>query len=349
LGWSVTLCDVDADALRRTQDSIYPARYGLWDDAIRLCLADEAPVGEFDFIFIGTPPDSHIDLAAAAIEERPRVLLIEKPLCGPGADLELTRRFHERARDSETSVLVGYNHVVGEASLAVERIVAGQKLGQIETIDVEFREHWGGIFAAHHWLNGPAETYLGHWRRGGGACGEHSHAINLWQHFSHIAGAGRVREVSAAADYVADANVDYDRICSLNLRAENGLLGRVVQDVVTSPPRKWGRIQGREGYVQWNFRQVPEQDVVEWCRSDGAVDNHVFAVSRPEDFIAELKHVCNVAEGTEQGSPVSVERGLDTMFVIAAAHLSAQEKRTVFIDWSKGYDSSAFVLDTTTA
>ena len=43
-------------------------------------------------------------------------------------------------------------------------------------------------------LMGLADTYLGYWNRGGGACGEHSHAINLWQFFSHSLGCGRVTE-----------------------------------------------------------------------------------------------------------------------------------------------------------
>jgi len=40
LGWAVTLCDVDPQALRRTREEIYPARYGAWDDGIRLAAVD---------------------------------------------------------------------------------------------------------------------------------------------------------------------------------------------------------------------------------------------------------------------------------------------------------------------
>ena len=80
--------------------------------------------------------------------------------------------------------------MVGEASEKVEELIAAGGIGKIETLDVEFREFWGGIFAAHPWLDGPQDTYLGFWKRGGGASGEHSHAINLWQHIAHVAGAG---------------------------------------------------------------------------------------------------------------------------------------------------------------
>src|SRR3569833_3701653 len=83
LGWSVDLVDVDRVALERTRTQIYPARYGRWDEQIGLHTSDRAPVGGFDLICVGTPPDSHLSLARASLAERPRAILIEKPLCGP--------------------------------------------------------------------------------------------------------------------------------------------------------------------------------------------------------------------------------------------------------------------------
>ena len=134
-----------------------------------------APRGEFDLIVVGTPPDSHLPLAFAALEEKPKAILVEKPLCPP--NLEQAQKLQNMVTESGTLAFVGYDHVVGKA--AQETLHAGRQLSTIETIDVEFREHWGGIFAAHPWLQGPQDSYLGSWKRGGGASGEHSHAINL--------------------------------------------------------------------------------------------------------------------------------------------------------------------------
>ena len=106
------------------------------------------------------------------------------------------------------AVFVGYDHAVGRATGLALSQAAG--IGPVTTLDVEFREHWGGIFAAHPWLAGPWDSYLGHWRRGGGASGEHSHAANLWQSFAHAIGAGRVVEVQARLDMVKDERVEYD-------------------------------------------------------------------------------------------------------------------------------------------
>lgn len=340
LGWRVDLCDISQAALTRTRTEIYPGRYGAWDEDIGLFTTDEAPRGEHDLIVVGTPPDSHMDLAIAALAEGPKALLIEKPLCGPG--LERAQELFEAGRDSGVRVFVGYDHVVGEAAETVAAIAASGALGPIETMDVEFREHWGGIFAAHPWLDGPGDSYLGHWRRGGGASGEHSHAANLWQSFAHAAGAGRVIKVSAMLDYVSDHTVDYDRICLLTLETESGLIGRVVQDVVTSPPRKWARIQGNESHVEWHCGFKPGCDAVLEGSGGGETARHLIEKTRPDDFIRELRHIAAVVE-SGAASPIDLERGLDTMLVIAAAHKSARESRAITINYDSGY--SAHALD----
>ena len=43
----------------------------------------------------------------------------------------------------------------------------------------------------------------------------------------------------------------------------------------------------------------------------------------------------------KKNSPLSIDKGLDTMMVIAAAHKSAQRKRTIFIDTVNQYKKSS--------
>jgi len=338
LGWRVDLCDISQSALERTRTQIYPSRYGAWDEAIALYTVDQAPRGQHDLVIVGTPPDSHMNLAIAALADYPKALLIEKPLCGPG--LDRAQELFEAACESGARVFVGYDHVVGEAAEKVAAIAASGALGQIETLDVEFREHWGGIFAAHPWLDGPGDSYLGHWRLGGGASGEHSHAANLWQNFAHAVGAGRVNKVSAMLDYVSDGTVDYDKLCLLALKTENGLIGRVVQDVVTIPPRKWARIQGRKGHVEWHCGFEPGHDAVMEDTGVGECARHLITKSRPDDFIRELRHIASTVKSGDS-SPIDLERGLDTMLVVAAAHKSAREGQAVTINYQAGYTADA--------
>jgi predicted dehydrogenase len=332
MGWDVALCDIDTAALERARRDIYPGRYGEWDPAIELHLVDAAPRSGHDLIVIGTPPDAHVDLAIAAVKERPRAVLVEKPVCGP--DLTRAEELRQLAAETGVAVFVGYDHVVGRGAVVALETAAG--LDSIETIDVEFREHWAGIFAAHSWLDGPKDSYLGFWKRGGGASGEHSHAINLWQHFARGLGAGEVIEVSASMSYVRDSVVDYDKLCSLHLRTESGLLGRVVQDVVTLPARKWARIQGRSGYVELALGIRPGADRVEWRVGTAETESLLVEKTRPDDFIQELRHIEAKLEAGESSGAIGLEQGLDTMLVLAAAHRSAAESRTIRIDRSAG-------------
>ena len=114
LGWSVDLVDSDPAALTRTQTQIYPTRYGGWDEAIRLFHSDKAPKGGYDLVFIGTPPDSHMRLALEALEEKPKAVLVEKPVCTPG--LEHAELLVQKARECGCQLFVGYDHVVGNAA-----------------------------------------------------------------------------------------------------------------------------------------------------------------------------------------------------------------------------------------
>jgi predicted dehydrogenase len=335
MGWQVDICDLDPAALERTQREIYPARYDAWDEGIKLFEAKDAPKGEYDLIFIGTPPDSHMALALEAVEEGPKAILVEKPVCGPG--LESAQSLFSSAAAKGIAGFVGYDHVVGAASCRAGELLADGIHGKVETLDVEIREHWGGIFGAHPWLEGPHDSYLGYWQRGGGAAGEHSHGFNMWQHLAHELGAGRVVEVTATLDYVKDERVDYDSLCLANLRTEKGLTGRVVQDVVTKPPRKWARIQGDAGYVEWHCSYKPGADAVVWAREGDEEKEEIFTKTRPDDFIQEMSHLEASLKGNPAASPISLDRGLDTMLVIAAAHKSSLEGRTVYIDYSEGY------------
>jgi predicted dehydrogenase len=343
LGWNVDICDVDGAALERTRTEIYPQRYGSWDESIGLFYNDDAPRGCYDLIFIGTPPDCHMKLALQALEEGVRALLVEKPFCTP--DLAGAEKLLELSRHKNTPVFVGYDHAVGKAAEQFTASVQRAEIGKWQTLDVEFREHWGGIFAAHPWLTGPKESYLAYWRRGGGATCEHSHAINLWQHFALQIGVGRVVHVQALMDFVQDNSIDYDKICMLQMRTDSGFVGRVVQDVVTKPPLKWARAQGSNGYVEWRCGYAPGVDAVFEGANQSQNEQHLFPKTRPDDFIQELKHIATALAGNPADSPLYIDRGLDTMLVIAAAFESAHSGRSVNIDYAAGYKLSALNIN----
>lgn len=320
MGWDVAIVDADPAALERTKNDIYPKRYGAWDESIRLFKAGEEPKTGFDIIMIGTPPDSHMKLALAAIQENPKLLHIEKPMATP--DLAGVAEFEAAMREHPaTIVTVGYDHAVSEGAEWVRDFAASKQIGEILTLDVEFREHWKGIFGAHPWLAGPWETYLGYWKRGGGSGGEHSHALHLWFYFAHALGWPGAREVKAMFDMKEERGAEYDRIAAFMLKTEKGM-GRVVQDVVTYPVRKWARLQGEKGFIEWYCNGVPEGDLVKYQIEGQELQEKVFAKKRPDDFYRETTHYQKLLSGEikPEDSPLSYARGREVMQVLNGAY-----------------------------
>lgn len=260
-GWHVTLSDIDPKALERTKNEIYKSRYGSWDDAIKLADSREILEQPADVVFIGTPPHTHMQIALSILKKfSPKILLIEKPLCGP--DLDQCQEFYEAIKAQNVTALVGYNHTLAKSAALMEEQLASGALGSVETISCRTREHWGGIFKAHPWLNGPQDTYLGFYEKGGGAIGEHSHGINLWQHFSHVVGKGRIVEVNATLDIHEKDGCKYDKLGIASFKTEEGLVGDLIQDVVTNPPEKLARVQGSDGFVEMRINYNADGDAV---------------------------------------------------------------------------------------
>ncbi len=326
MGWDVVVVDPNPEALRRMKEEIYPSRYGAWDETIQLCLPADEPKGGFDGIIIGTPPDARMKVACAAIAERPKFMLLEKPLCTPSCE-GLTDFFVE-SKTAGILSFVGYDHAVSAGIEWVSGMLGQDMIGKVLTLDVEFREHWGGIFNAHPWLTGPADTYLGYTERGGGASGEHSHALHLWFVLALAAGLGPWTKASGYLHMKQEGGAVYDDLAAFTLETSSGVAGRVVQDVVTQPTRKWARIQGTSGFIEWICNGAPDGDLVRWKQGDKPEGSLGFPKKRPDDFYRELQHIAEVLEEPylHKNSPISIDTGLAVMEVLRSARGESLKK-----------------------
>jgi predicted dehydrogenase len=320
MGWSVAVVDADSNALERMRTDIYPKRYGAWDEEIKLFTADKAPRGGFDIIFVGTPPHVRMSVALEMLKEKPRVLQLEKPLCAP-FDKNLKKFVVAYKKQKSTSVIVGYDHAVAESIEKITNLLKEKIIGEVKTIDVEFREHWEGIFKAHPWLKGPQDTYLGYWKKGGGASGEHSHALHLWQYLAKISGIGVWKNMSSVLKVEKVGSAEYDSLAAFSFETDKRKIGRVIQDVITKPTRKWARIQGEKGFIEWNCGGHPNGDVVRYSGEDGIVKEEIFAKKRPDDFYRETLHIKNILDGkiSAKNSPLSFESALSVIKVLETA------------------------------
>lgn len=337
MGWDVTVVDADPAALERMRTDIYPKRYGAWDEAITLETADMQTRGGFDIIYFGTPPHVRLTLAKESLLEKPKIMQLEKPLCPPTntAMAELKEFIELLEKTPETKVVVGFNHLVAKNTTTVEEAIAEAGFGKLLSLEAGVRSDWSGILGAHPWLSGPKETYLGYWEKGGGAGGEHSHALNLWQHFAHHCGAGRVKEVQALIEYVQDEPAHYDRHFFAHLTTENGLVGRVVQDVVTKPKKKWVELQFETGRIEWWNDVTTTLDEVRIVPAKGDARIIQIEKTRTEEFKREAEHINALISGavSYHESPIRFSRGADTSIVLEAAHRSQREGKSVVVDY----------------
>jgi predicted dehydrogenase len=145
-------------------------------------------------------------------------------------------------------------------------------------------------------------------------------------------------------DVVNDGKVKYDRVCLVNVRTEKGLVGDIAQDVITEPAQKMVRIQGTQGFLEWFVNFDGGNDAVRYWDGENGVKEELIAKTRPDDFRGEIDHLEDILKsGIHAESPMALKRGLDTMLVIAAAHLSQQMRKTVRIDYEKGYSLEALI------
>ncbi len=339
LGWQVDICDNDSKALERTKNMIYPKRYGKWDKKIRLFKVNDVPKNIYDYIIIGTPPKTHIEIALECLKEKPKAILVEKPLCDPS--LKNADLLHKVSKKHRIPIFVGYDHAVSKAATKFAQLLRKGLIGKLITLDVEFREFWGGIFSAHPWLNGPKDSYLGYWKKGGGSTSEHSHAINLFQYLTDQSRSGKIEEISATLKYVKNKHIDYDAISLINVKTQQGVVGRVVQDVITKPKKKWVRAQGTKGFIEWECGIDGNNDIITLAPENKKKVRTVIKKNRPDDFIEELRHIDFVVSRKIKESPILLREALNTMLVIAGTHKSAKKNRAIRLNYSKGYNEKA--------
>ncbi len=328
LGFNTTVTDISKSSLKRMQNNIYPNRYGKWDQHIRLIDDKENDKENYDLVIIGTPPDTHYKILKKIDKNKTKAILIEKPLCKP-FNLEINN-FEKFAKKNKMRLFCGYNHTIGKAALKVSMLLKNKKIGKIISIDVNWREHWKGIFTAHPWLRGPADSYLGYYNRGGGALAEHSHAINLWEFFSNSQVKNKITSINANVNYIKNNRVNYDNIAFLNVKTSNNIIGRIVQDVVSLPIVKNSKILTENASIEWHCEKNKGSDEVMLKYHDKKEKKYTFHKTRADDFILELKHINKILKNKKvHESPLEIRNAIHTMKIIKAAHLSNSLKKNI--------------------
>ena len=172
----INVTDISDSALQRMKYKIYPERYGMWNKKINLISYKSALnlKDSFDLVIIGTPPDTHLSLFKI-IEKKInyKKILIEKPLVPFNTD------FKKIYKNNKNSIFCGYNHSVSNSFSDLINKFKKININDLQLIKVNWSEGFNGILNAHFWLKDEFDSYLGNYKRGGGALHEHSHCLHL--------------------------------------------------------------------------------------------------------------------------------------------------------------------------
>ncbi|MAO02043.1 MAG: hypothetical protein CMD05_03840 [Flavobacteriales bacterium] len=286
----VEVVDIDKDALLRMKNSIYPSRYGTWDSNINLSLSPSDNL--VDLEIIGTPPDTHADILKERIKkDKSRIWLVEKPFIVP--DNNLCDELSDFIEKSNAKVFCGYNHSLSPAFQSLVEHLKSDN--EIKLIDAYWLEHWGGIFNAHPWLEGPSSSYLGYSRRGGGAFMEHSHGIHLALALCNIK--NDFRDFSfpklISSNSIFDISESYDQSSQLVFEDFEGTIIRYTTDVLTKNVNKSIRVETSKALYQLSFAVNNGQSDSLRIISKDKEKNLNYPRSRRLDFEHEVKFLKN--------------------------------------------------------
>lgn len=308
LGANVNICDISIEALNRTKNSIYPNRYKKWNDNIGLYLYDEVPKIKYDLVVIGTPPDTHKEILLNELKYAPKAILIEKPLFKFNDDIN---QILNVLSNYSIKIFSGYNHTVSIGINILIDKIKNFEIGEISKIEVKFLENWKGIFKAHPWLDGPADTYLGFWNRGGGALSEHSHGLNLLVYLFNELKLGSLQIKDSKLSLIKNEKVNYDEKCIAQFVSSQNILGYLEQDVITEPTQKTVEIFGQKGKLRWQCNYKDNNDAL--FLNDNLIE--IIEKNRKDDFKTEILHIDKYID-KYNFSPLRLELGINTMEII---------------------------------
>ena len=121
------------------------------------------------------------------------------------------------------------------------------------------------------------------------------------------------------------------------MQTEKGILGNIIQDVITWPSQKYLRIEGVKGFLEWHTNYTDKYDAVKiGTRKTEKI--YRFKKKRPDDFKGQVEVIDKLVKGKIlKNLSISLNETLTTMMIISAALKSNKVKREIKINYKQGY------------
>lgn len=312
-GASVTVFDIQPEALARLDTQIFPSRYGISLTAAGGKLsADSNSHEEFDLAVIGTPPDSHLE-ALRVWGPKTSNIYLEKPLVPPTSfHLENLEEFLEKFKGR---VFCGYNHRLSPAYLQLIRRLRNHSLDSHFSVNTFWKEDWSGVLKAHPWLPSTKASYLGYTLRGGGALSEHSHGLDLTVFLASSLGFNL--NLDAVENWKLDPERDSDTCSRVRLSSNDGS-GHWLVTTSSEPQELEKSLTVKLEKVQYRVKFSAELDALD-VSNGGIQESFEWKKTRKDDFRRVVTHVNRQLDGFQEEDWLDLDSALQSQKLLIAA------------------------------
>ncbi len=266
----------------------------------------------FDAVLVCTPPNTHINVAAKALEHGAHVF-IEKPLSDSMVGVESLIR---RASRMRRVLAVGYNFRFHHGLAAVKESLDKREIGA----PLSVRAHFGQYLPDWRPWQDYKKSYTARRDLGGGIILDGSHEIDYTRWLL-----GDVREVFCFAENATNLEAKTEGIAEILLRFRSGCLGEIHLDFVRPGYSRGCEVVGEDGVIRWDYKSNTAERYAPESKKWVAIHRQ----RKIQDmYVAEMKNFVASTKGLEKPLVTGAE-GQKSLRIALAAKESAATRRVI--------------------
>ena len=162
-------------------------------------------------------------------------------------------------------------------------------MNKIYKVNIEWKESFDYLLAAHPWVKNISQTYLSNLSFGGGVLHEFSHAVHLMNNIKYLCLKNRSVKISSNLKFKRNKqNKKYDIKSSIYFDNDDVMLSTHI-DGVSVPAKKKITILSKKEKCIWERLSNKNLEKVTIFKNNKKIITKVYTVNRPQDFIGQTK------------------------------------------------------------
>jgi len=267
-----------------------------------------------DVVFVCTPPNTHTDVALAALQSGAHVF-IEKPISDA---LDGVDGLIEASRKLSKKIAVGYNLRFHEGMRLVKSMLDEGRIGKVICVRAEY-----GYYLPY-WR--PSQDYRKNFiakKDGGGIILDGaSHEIDYLRWLF-----GDISEIYCVSGKLSDLDVESEDTAEMAMRFSSGVIGSLHMDFVRQDYCRNCEIVGGNGTIIWDFAEncvkVYDSETKTWSVVKTDADTNNMYVSEVKEFLECVK--------SDKEPLVTAADGKRVLEIVLAAKKSSECGKTVMV------------------